>query len=185
MSDRAQAPVLEIARAAGIPAVHVPPQSREANQAHDANRQSHDTAVLEAIRTHALEAPKFLVLAGYMRIVTPALLEPFRSDRGYFRVVNIHPSILPAFRGLNGYAQAFESGCQIAGSTVHLVVPELDAGPICAQASFSIDDCRSTEDRKKRARHRAPALFRNFRLDFNRAVFQIETHEGRARVRPN
>ena len=90
-------------------------------------------------------APRFLVMAGYMRIVTPRLLAAFRSERGYCRVVNIHPSLLPAFPGVGGYAQAFRYGAKVAGATVHLVDEELDSGPILAQAAFSLADCRDEE----------------------------------------
>jgi folate-dependent phosphoribosylglycinamide formyltransferase PurN len=88
----------------------------------------------------------FLVLAGYMRVLTDAFIESYRSPRGYARIVNVHPSILPAFPGVGSYAQAFRHGSQLAGVTVHLVEPAVDDGPICAQASFPIGDCRSAEE---------------------------------------
>ena len=65
-------------------------------------------------------------------------------------MVNIHPSLLPAFPGLNSYAQAYRYGAKVAGVTVHLVEAEVDSGPICAQEAFSIDDCQSEEEVEKR-----------------------------------
>lgn len=177
VSDRAQAPVLEKARASGIPAIHVPALK-------EISREAHDEAILRALKESALEAPVFLVLAGYMRIVTPKLIEAFRSERGYSRVVNIHPSLLPSFRGLNGYAQAFEHGCQVTGATVHLVEVELDDGPICAQAAFSIGDCRSSEEVEKMGLDVEHRLFPEALSWILPEQFEI-TFEGRARVRPN
>jgi phosphoribosylglycinamide formyltransferase-1 len=70
-----------------------------------------------------------LLLAGFMRILTPAFVNRYAG-----RLVNIHPSLLPAFAGLHTHQRAIEAGCQVAGATVHLVTAELDHGPILAQA---------------------------------------------------
>jgi len=69
------------------------------------------------------------VLAGFMRILTPAFVQHYAG-----RMVNIHPSLLPAFSGLHTHQRAIDAGCKVAGATVHLVTPELDHGPILAQA---------------------------------------------------
>jgi phosphoribosylglycinamide formyltransferase-1 len=145
VSDRAPAPVLEKARAAGIPALHV---------ASGEGRAAHERRVLEGLAPHG---PRFLVLAGYMRLLSPVLLEAFRSPRGYSRITNIHPSLLPAFPGKDSYAQAWRHGAQVTGCTVHLVDDGLDSGPICAQRAFPIDDCASpaeVEARGLREEHR-------------------------------
>ncbi|OFZ22534.1 MAG: hypothetical protein A2X94_02725 [Bdellovibrionales bacterium GWB1_55_8] len=139
LSDKADAPVLAKARAIGLPALSVVPRKGD--------RAAHEEAVLAALRPYA---PHFLVLAGYMRILSPKLLQAFRSDRGYSRVVNIHPSLLPSFSGAGGYRQAFEHGAQLAGASVHLVDESLDGGPICAQEAFSIADCRTVEEVERR-----------------------------------
>jgi len=73
--------------------------------------------------------PALVVLAGFMRILTPAFVARYEG-----RLVNIHPSLLPAFAGLNTHQRAIDAGCQVAGATVHRVTPELDHGPILAQA---------------------------------------------------
>src|SRR3954463_5011800 len=70
------------------------------------------------------------------RIVTPLLIETFRCDKGYSRMVNIHPSLLPAFPGSQAYKQAFQYGSCLTGVTVHLVDVRVDDGPICAQEAF-------------------------------------------------
>jgi phosphoribosylglycinamide formyltransferase-1 len=141
LSDQPEAPVLEKARAAGIPALAVPPQVKG-----PAGRQAHDEQVLQALKSYS---PRFLVMAGYMRVVTPVLLEAFRSDRGYTRVVNVHPSLLPAFPGVGSYGQAFRHGAHVAGVTVHLVEEAVDTGPILAQEAFSIRHCTSAEEVEK------------------------------------
>jgi phosphoribosylglycinamide formyltransferase-1 len=74
-----------------------------------------------------------VVLAGFMRILTPGFVQHFAG-----RLVNIHPSLLPAFPGLHTHQRAIDAGCQVAGATVHLVTAELDAGPILAQAAVPV-----------------------------------------------
>ncbi|MFL5815075.1 MAG: phosphoribosylglycinamide formyltransferase [Bdellovibrionia bacterium] len=131
--DQPAARVLEKARNRGIKTILVPKAQGESRAAHD-----------ERILSEILPLqPRFLVMAGYMRIVSSKLLESFRSERGYARVVNIHPSLLPSFPGVGAYAQAFRYGTKVAGATVHLVELEVDSGPICAQVAFPIDGLRS------------------------------------------
>lgn len=85
--------------------------------------------------------PALVVLAGFMRILTPAFVTRYEG-----RLVNIHPSLLPAFAGLNTHQRAIDAGCQVAGATVHRVTPELDHGPILAQAAVPVlaDDTAQT-----------------------------------------
>lgn len=140
--DRPAAPVLEKARLRGVPA-HLLPFPEGYRSRHEA-RLAHEEKVLEVLENLQ---PRFLVLAGYMRILTSNLIERFRSElRDYSRIVNIHPSILPAFPGVGGYAQAFRYGAKVAGVTVHLVEKEVDAGPICAQEVFSIVECETEQE---------------------------------------
>jgi phosphoribosylglycinamide formyltransferase-1 len=140
--DQPAAGVIEKARRFGIKTLIVAKGEGE-------SRTSHDQRILSEILP--IE-PRFLVMAGYMRIVSPKLLETFRSERGYTRVVNIHPSILPCFPGVGAYAQAFRYGVKTTGATVHLVESEVDSGPICAQAAFSIEDCRSEAEVEERGK---------------------------------
>ncbi len=74
-------------------------------------------------------SPDVIVLAGFMRILTPAFVSRFER-----RILNVHPSLLPAFTGLHTHRRAIEAGCKLAGATVHFVTPELDHGPIIIQA---------------------------------------------------
>lgn len=90
------------------------------------DRDAFDAALAQAIDAHA---PDVVVLAGFMRILTPAFVRRFAG-----RLVNVHPSLLPAFTGLHTHRRAIEAGCKVAGATVHFVTAELDHGPIIAQA---------------------------------------------------
>ncbi len=90
------------------------------------NREAFDTALAAEIDRHA---PTLVVLAGFMRILTPGFVEHYAG-----RLVNIHPSLLPAFTGLHTHQRAIDEGCKFAGATVHRVTAELDHGEILEQA---------------------------------------------------
>jgi phosphoribosylglycinamide formyltransferase-1 len=89
-------------------------------------REAFDAALMKEIDQHQ---PQLLVLAGFMRILTPGFVAHYEG-----RLINIHPSLLPAFPGLHTHERAIEAGCKFAGATVHRVTAELDHGPILAQA---------------------------------------------------
>lgn len=103
------------------------------------SRKEHEEKVVAELKKHQLD---FIVLAGYMRVLSPNLLSHFKDSRGFFNVINIHPSLLPSFPGIRGYEEAFEYGVKVAGVTVHLVDEKVDHGPILAQATFT----RSPDD---------------------------------------
>jgi phosphoribosylglycinamide formyltransferase 1 len=95
-----------------------------------ASREAFDEALAQVIdRFDTPEEPALVVLAGFMRILTPAFVSRYAG-----RLLNIHPSLLPAFPGLHTYQRALDAGCQFAGATVHQVTVDLDHGPILAQA---------------------------------------------------
>ena len=99
-----------------------------------ASRDDFDAALMKRIDSYATPGnPPLVLLAGFMRILTPDFVNHYAG-----RLVNIHPSLLPAFAGLNTHQRAIDAGCQVAGATVHLVTPELDHGPILAQAAVPI-----------------------------------------------
>ncbi len=113
------------------------------------SREALDRALLDAFRGEGIE---LVVMAGWMRIVTPVLIEAFPD-----RLVNIHPSLLPSFRGRDGVAQALEAGVTLAGCTAHLVTAEVDAGTILAQAAVPVlagDDRDRLHARIQRQEHR-------------------------------
>jgi phosphoribosylglycinamide formyltransferase-1 len=99
-----------------------------------ASREAFDAALVQIIdRFDAPEQPALVVLAGFMRILTPAFVGRYAG-----RLLNIHPSLLPAFPGLHTYQRALDAGCQLVGATVHQVTAELDHGPILAQAAVPV-----------------------------------------------
>ena len=99
-----------------------------------ASREVFDEALaLEIDRYDTPEHPVLVVLAGFMRILTPGFVNRYRG-----RLLNIHPSLLPAFPGLNTHQRALDAGCRVAGVTVHQVTAELDHGPILAQAAVPV-----------------------------------------------
>ena len=101
-------------------------------------REAFDAALMKEIDQHQ---PHLVVLAGFMRILTHGFVAHYEG-----RLINIHPSLLPAFTGLNTHARAIEAGCKFAGATVHRVTAELDHGPILAQAVVPVlpDDTADT-----------------------------------------
>ena len=101
-------------------------------------REDLDTAIVETLRHYQVE---WLVMAGWMRIITPVLIDAFPD-----RIINIHPSLLPSFKGVRAVEQALEAGVKITGCTVHLARPEVDSGPILIQAAVPVlpDDTPET-----------------------------------------
>ena len=123
ISNKANAGGLVFAQEHGI-ATAVVDHTAFANQAQP--RQAFDAALMAEIDRHD---PQLVVLAGFMRILTPGFVAHYEG-----RLVNIHPSLLPAFPGLHTHQRALDAGCRFAGATVHRVTAELDHGPILAQA---------------------------------------------------
>jgi len=123
ISNKAEAEGLGLAKQHGI-ATAVVDHKAFADQPQP--REAFDAALMTAIDQHQ---PHLLVLAGFMRILTPGFVAHYKG-----RLINIHPSLLPAFTGLNTHARAIEAGCQFAGATVHRVTDQLDHGEILAQA---------------------------------------------------
>lgn len=141
--DRPQALVLEKAKRRGIRCLVIPPPPRQDFATPEDQRRTHEEEILRQILPLN---PAFIVLAGYQRILTSSFIDRFRSPRGYSRIVNIHPSLLPDFPGLDAYRRAFEEGAKQTGVSIHLVETGVDQGPLCAQKSFSIEKCQTAEE---------------------------------------
>ena len=125
ISNRANAAGLERARAAGIETLHI-------DHRRYPSREAFDLAVVEELKQRGVS---LVCLAGFMRLLSAAFVAAFPN-----RILNIHPSLLPAFPGLDGQRQAWEHGVKVSGATVHIVTPELDAGPIVRQAVVPVRD---------------------------------------------
>lgn len=188
ISDQPKALVLERAKEWDIPAVAIPFPSKNSGAKDtelslEERRRKHEGFLLEQL---SLWKPRFLVMAGYFRIITPLLIEAFRSERSYSRILNIHPSLLPAFPGLNSYAQAFHAGVKVAGVSVHLVEAGVDSGPICAQQSFSIADCQSEWEVEQRGLAVEHRLYPETLRWVLKEEFKLEERsQGRLCVCPN
>ena len=130
ISSRAEAQGLSRARAAGIEAMCLRPGDYS-------SRDDYDRAIVSVLNDRDVG---IICLAGFMRRIGAPLLEAFPN-----RILNIHPSLLPAFQGLDAQRQALEHGVRVSGATVHLVSSELDAGPIVLQAAVPVLDADTVE----------------------------------------
>ena len=122
ISDKVDARGLELAAQRGIETLAIERRGR--------NREEHENEIIAALRERRVD---LICLAGYMRLLSPCFVEAFRG-----RILNIHPSLLPAFPGLDAQRQALEHGAKISGCTVHFVDETLDGGPIIAQREVSV-----------------------------------------------
>ena len=172
LCDRPHAPVLERARRLGIEAL-TPPAGRFETRLED------ERPWLAALRERGVEA---LLLAGFMRRLHGTLLDAFPD-----RILNLHPSLLPAFPGLDPIRRAWEHGVRVTGCTVHLVTAEVDSGPILAQSAVEVRESETLETLATRiheAEHRLyPAAVRRWlaepwRREGRRLVFGAGRAEG-------
>jgi phosphoribosylglycinamide formyltransferase-1 len=129
ISDQRDAPGLALAAERGLETLVIERCGR--------TRESHDAEIIAALRAHRVE---LVCLAGYMRLLSPAFIEAFRG-----RTLNIHPSLLPAFPGLDAQRQALAHGVKWTGCTVHFVDETLDGGPIIAQRAVPVHDDDTVE----------------------------------------
>jgi phosphoribosylglycinamide formyltransferase-1 len=144
ISNLADAPGLAAAQARGLHAVTIESRGRK--------RAEHDAEIIATLRAHGVE---LVCLAGYMRLLSPGFVQAFPQ-----RILNIHPSLLPAFPGLDAQTQAFEYGVQVAGCTVHFVDEQLDHGAVILQRTVPVlesDDAHALAERILEQEHVAYA----------------------------
>jgi phosphoribosylglycinamide formyltransferase-1 len=165
VSNRPQAPGLAAARELGLETVCLPHHG-------EPSREAHDAKVAAALRGAGVD---WVCLAGYMRLLSSELIRAFPG-----RILNIHPSLLPAFPGLDAQRQALEYGVKITGCTVHIVDETLDHGPVVVQRVVAVEDADSIETLSARIleqEHRAyPEALRRlltarWRLEDRRLLF--------------
>jgi phosphoribosylglycinamide formyltransferase-1 len=106
-----------------------------------------EKALLDHIREFDMD---LLVLAGFMRVLTPYFIDRINGGPGRHRIMNIHPALLPSFPGTDGYGDTFRYGCKIGGCTVHFIDYGEDTGPIIGQKAFEIEDTDTLEDVKRK-----------------------------------
>jgi phosphoribosylglycinamide formyltransferase-1 len=141
IANRPGAPALERARAAGVRALTIPHKDF-------ASREAFDRALVSALREAEVN---WVVLAGFMRVLSPEFLDAYRG-----RIINIHPSLLPAFPGVDAAKQALDYGVKLTGCTVHFVDQGVDSGKIIAQRAVAVapgDDVSSLAARIHEAEH--------------------------------
>jgi phosphoribosylglycinamide formyltransferase-1 len=129
IANRPDAPGLDAARRLGLTAVSLPSKGLD--------RESYDRQLIATLKEHNVE---WVILAGYMRILSAEFIRAFPQ-----RILNIHPSLLPSFPGLDAQHQAFDYGVKISGCTVHFVDEHLDHGPIVMQAQVPVDPSDTAE----------------------------------------
>lgn len=132
ISDHEDAGILALGQKFKVPAIYIDPQRKGGYLSEEAEQ-----AYIERIEKFS---PKLIVLAGFMRILRKPFIDAFGG-----RVINLHPSLLPSFKGANGIQDAFDYGVKVTGCTVHWVTPALDAGPIVDQKEVRIDDSDNVE----------------------------------------
>jgi len=164
IGNRPDAGGLDAARQRGLTALSLPSKGLD--------RETYDAQLIDALRAHRID---WVILAGYMRILSAGFIRAFPH-----RILNIHPSLLPAFPGLDAQHQAFDYGVRIAGCTVHFVDEHLDHGPIVMQAAVDVDPADTPDSLSARIlaeEHRIYSasirrlLTEPWRIDGRRVVF--------------
>ena len=143
ISDKRDAPGLEKAWERGVETVVVKRAGR--------SREEHDAEIIETLRTHDVD---FVCLAGYMRLLSPGFIRAYSS-----KIINIHPSLLPSFRGLDAQKQAFDYGARVTGCTVHFVDEDLDNGAIILQRAVEVADDDTAESLSARILEQEHGLY--------------------------
>jgi phosphoribosylglycinamide formyltransferase 1 len=183
ISNKQEAPALERARQHGLPGLFVNPKPYAGRPD---SREAYDRELLDVLRRHDVE---LVLLAGYMKIVTTVLVEAFAN-----RMMNIHPSLLPSFPGLDVQKKAIEWGCKLAGCTVHFVTEGVDEGPIILQAAVPIldEDTPNTLaarilEQEHKIYPRAVQLFAEgrLRIEGHRVFIEAGKPEGEAVISPS
>ena len=134
ISDKEDAYALKRAEKHDIEGIYVNPKAYD--------RQTYDDAVLKILKEKETD---LVLLAGYLRIISDSLVNAYKN-----KIINIHPSLLPSFKGLNAQKQALNYGVKFTGCTVHFVEPDLDAGPIIMQKIIAIEDNDTVETLSER-----------------------------------
>jgi phosphoribosylglycinamide formyltransferase-1 len=174
ISSKADAPGLAAARSRGLPAFAVEARGR--------TREEQDVEIMVRLRSYQVD---LVCLAGFMRVISPEFVQAYPD-----RILNIHPSLLPAFPGLDAQRQAFEHGVQVAGCTVHFVDEELDHGVIVMQRAVPVqegEDAQKLADRILAAEHDLyPEAIRrvlsgNYKIQGRRYVYQAPPNQQSTR----
>ena len=168
LTNKPEAGVIERAKKAGIPVEIIP------SRGYKNRREEYDTLVVEALRKYNVDT---IALAGWMRILSSVFIDAYGG-----RIINLHPAILPSFKGHKGIEDAYAYGVRVTGCSVHLVVPELDAGPLIIQAAVPVKGSfDELEEQIHRMEHRilpqALQWFSEGRISLNGNVVKLKEPE--------
>jgi len=168
LTNKLEAGVIEKAKKAGIPVEIIP------SRGYKNRREEYDTLVVEALRKYNVDT---IALAGWMRILSSVFIDAYGG-----RIINLHPAILPSFKGHKGIEDAYAYGVKVTGCSVHLVVPELDAGPLIIQAAVPVKgSLEELEEQIHRMEHRilpqALQWFSEGRISLNGNVVKLKEPE--------
>ncbi|MBO5812614.1 MAG: phosphoribosylglycinamide formyltransferase [Bacteroidaceae bacterium] len=168
LTNKPEAGVIEKAKKAGIPVEIIP------SRGYKNRREEYDTLVVEALRKYNVDT---IALAGWMRILSSVFIDAYGG-----RIINLHPAILPSFKGHKGIEDAYAYGVKVTGCSVHLVVPELDAGPLIIQAAVPVKgSLEELEEQIHRMEHRilpqALQWFSEGRISLNGNVVKLKEPE--------
>jgi phosphoribosylglycinamide formyltransferase-1 len=168
LTNKPEAGVIERAKKTGIPVEIIP------SRGYKNRREEYDTLVVEALRKYNVDT---IALAGWMRILSSVFIDAYGG-----RIINLHPAILPSFKGHKGIEDAYAYGVKVTGCSVHLVVPELDAGPLIIQAAVPVKGSfDELEEQIHRMEHRilpqALQWFSEGRISLNGNVVKLKEPE--------
>lgn len=168
LTNKPEAGVIEKAKKEGIPVEIIP------SRGYKNRREEYDTLVVEALRKYNVDT---IALAGWMRILSSVFIDAYGG-----RIINLHPAILPSFKGHKGIEDAYAYGVKVTGCSVHLVVPELDAGPLIIQAAVPVKgSLEELEEQIHRMEHRilpqALQWFSEGRISLNGNVVKLKEPE--------
>lgn len=172
LTDQRDAGALKIAEEYGVKALYIDP--------HGLSREEYDRRLIENLDAEGVD---LVVLTGYMRILSPSFVKHYKN-----RILNIHPALLPSFRGMNAFQQALDYGVRWTGTTIHIVDEEVDHGPIIYQLPVPIrenDTHESLKARIQRAEYRAyPRAIKKFiecrsKVEGRKLVFEEDTTRSR------
>lgn len=158
VSNNNEAYALERARRAGLETLAVDAKDFK-------SKEDFDKEIAENLKKRGVE---LVALAGYMRLLTPYFIKKYRN-----RILNVHPALLPAFKGKNGVKDALDYGAKITGPTVHFVTEEIDGGPIISQTAVSIKDCDTEETLRERIHKKEHKIYTKAIKDFTEGKITV------------
>lgn len=169
LTDQPYAGVIERAKKFGVTCEVVPRKK-------DMDKDAHEQSILDTLKREKID---WVFLAGYMRILSPQFLKSFYDEKlGVNRIVNIHPSLLPAFPGMDSYLQAFNAGVKISGVTLHFVDEGVDAGPIILQRAFERDENEEFDTFRNRGMQMEYEIYAKFLRHLIDGTWKLEKIPG-------